>query len=202
SPCPSPAESGRGETFPSSLPLAGERRRDGVSVAPSQENVRRVKSPLSLIVLHNISLPPGYFGGHDILKLFTNTLNPAAHPLYPALARLRVSAHFVVRRNGRLIQCVSCRQRAWHAGVSQWQGRPRCNDFSIGVELEGSDHTPYTARQYRSLNRLLDCLCRHYPITAIVGHSVIAPGRKTDPGPAFDPSRLEAAPFATVKTSA
>jgi AmpD protein len=160
------------------------------------------KLPLSLIVLHNISLPPGYFGGHDILKLFTNSLNPAAYPpLYPALARLKVSAHFVIRRNGRIIQCASCRQRAWHAGVSQWQARPRCNDFSIGVELEGADHTPYTARQYRNLNRLLDCLCRHYPIAAVVGHSVVAPGRKIDPGPAFDPSRLKTPPFVVVKTT-
>ncbi|MCL2310286.1 MAG: 1,6-anhydro-N-acetylmuramyl-L-alanine amidase AmpD [Proteobacteria bacterium] len=157
---------------------------------------------MSLIVLHNISLPPSHFGGSDILKLFINTLNPAAHPLYPALARLRVSAHFVIHRNGLLIQCVSCRRRAWHAGVSQWQGRPRCNDFSIGIELEGADRVPYTARQYRSLNRLLDCLCRHYPIDAIVGHSVVAPGRKTDPGPAFNPSRLKTPLRVTIKIGA
>jgi len=155
---------------------------------------------ISLIVLHNISLPPGYFGGGDILKLFTNTLNPGAYPQYPALARLKVSAHFVIRRNGRLIQCVSCRQRAWHAGVSQWQGRHRCNDFSVGIELEGADRTPYTARQYRSLNRLLGCLCCHYPIAAITGHRVIAPDRKTDPGPAFDPSRLQTPGGVAVKT--
>jgi AmpD protein len=167
-----------------------------------ERGAKRSKSPVTLIVLHNISLPSGYFGGHDILKLFTNSLNPAAHPMYPALARLKVSAHFVIRRNGCLIQCVSCRQRAWHAGVSQWQNRPRCNDFSIGIELEGADHTPYTARQYRSLNRLLDCLCRHYPIDAIAGHSAIAPGRKTDPGPAFDPTRLKVPPFVVIKTGA
>jgi AmpD protein len=164
----------------------------GAGLTPSPNaDARPVGSAVSLIVLHNISLPPGRFGGNDLLKLFANTLNPAAHPLYPALARLKVSAHFVIRRNGRLVQCVSCRQRAWHAGVSQWQGRHRCNDFSIGIELEGTDHMPYTARQYRSLNRLLDCLCRHYPITAIAGHHSIAPDRKTDPGPAFDPSRLK-----------
>jgi AmpD protein len=161
------------------------------------------KPPISLVVLHNISLPPGHFGGHDILKLFTNTLNPADHPpLYPALTRLKVSAHFVICRSGRLIQCVSCQRRAWHAGVSQWQGRSRCNDFSIGIELEGTDRIPYTARQYRSLNRLLSCLCRHYPIDAIVGHSAIAAGRKTDPGPAFDPSRLKTPPFVVVKATA
>jgi AmpD protein len=161
-------------------------------------DARPTDSLVSLIVLHNISLPPGHFGGSDILRLFANTLNPAAYPLYPALARLRVSAHFVIHRNGLLIQCVSCRQRAWHAGVSQWQGRPRCNDFSIGIELEGADRAPYTSRQYRNLNRLLDCLSRHYPISAIAGHGVIAPGRKTDPGPAFDLSRLKALPFISI----
>ena len=154
---------------------------------------------ISLIVLHNISLPPNHFGGGDILKLFTNTLNPGAHPEYPALARFKVSAHFVIRRNGRLIQSVPCRRRAWHAGVSQWQGRSRCNDFSVGIELEGADRTPYTARQYRSLNRLLDCLCQHYPIAAVTGHRVIAPDRKTDPGPAFDPSRLQTPRGVAVK---
>jgi AmpD protein len=185
--------------LPTPLPQ-GER---GVTYAsPSQESARlNQKAPVTLIVLHNISLPPGRFGGHDILRLFTNTLNPAAHPLYPALARLKVSAHFVIRRNGQIIQCVACQQRAWHAGVSQWRGRPRCNDFSIGIELEGADHTPTPARQYRSLNRLLDCLCRHYPIDAIAGHSVIAPGRKTDPGPAFDPSRLKTPPFVVVNVT-
>jgi AmpD protein len=171
--------------------------------ADSRSAESHTEPSVSLIVLHNISLPSGHFGGHDILKLFTNTLNPAAHPsLYPALARLKVSAHFVIRRNGRLIQCVSCQQRAWHAGASQWQGRHCCNDFSIGIELEGADRTAYTARQYRSLNRLLGCLCRRYPIDAIAGHSVIAPDRKTDPGPTFDPSRLKTPLSVTVKTKA
>ncbi len=163
-------------------------------------DARPADTPVTLIVLHNISLPPGRFGGRDILRLFTNTLSPAAHPSYPTLARLRVSAHFVIRRSGRLVQCVSCDRRAWHAGVSQWQDRQRCNDFSIGIELEGADRTPYTARQYRNLNRLLDCLCRHYPIAAVTGHDVIAPGRKTDPGPAFDASRLQSRPLIHIRT--
>ncbi|MDR2709925.1 MAG: 1,6-anhydro-N-acetylmuramyl-L-alanine amidase AmpD [Burkholderiales bacterium] len=172
------------------------------ALPPSQPFPKGGRSLIpSLIVLHNISLPPCHFGGHDILKLFTNTLNPGAHPLYPALAQIKVSAHFVIRRDGRLIQYVPCERRAWHAGVSQWQGRSRCNDFSIGIELEGADRTPYTARQYRSLNQLLACLCRRYPIDAIAGHSVIAPRRKTDPGPAFDPSRLKMPSSILVKTS-
>ncbi|MDR2016330.1 MAG: 1,6-anhydro-N-acetylmuramyl-L-alanine amidase AmpD, partial [Burkholderiales bacterium] len=120
------------------LRLASDGWIAGVRQIPSPNaDARPVETPVSLIVLHNISLPPGHFGGYDILKLFTNTLNPGAHPLYPVLARLNVSAHFVIRRNGCLIQCVSCQKRAWHAGASQWQDRPRCNDFSIGIELEG-----------------------------------------------------------------
>lgn len=147
-------------------------------------------TPISLVVVHGISLPPGEFGGDGIERLFTNRLDPKAHPYYATIASLRVSAHFVVRRDGRLLQFVPCNRRAWHAGESTWRGRPRCNDFSIGIEVEGADAVPYTARQYRMLGRLLRALQQRYPIADAVGHSDVAPGRKTDPGPAFDWERL------------
>jgi AmpD protein len=140
----------------------------------------------SLIVIHNISLPPGEFGGHAVEQLFTNQLDWDAHPYYQGIRGLQVSAHFFIRRDGELIQFVPCAMRAWHAGVSQWRGRDKCNDFSIGIELEGSDDQPFTQTQYARLNTLLATLCSAYPILGIVGHSDIAPGRKTDPGPNFD----------------
>ena len=143
-----------------------------------------------LIVVHGISLPPGEYGGDGIAELFTNRLDPAAHPYYATIAPLRVSAHFLIRRDGALVQFVPCARRAWHAGASCWNGRERCNDFSIGVELEGSDHTPYAEAQYDTLVMLVDALCARYPIEDVVGHSDIAPGRKTDPGFAFDWTRL------------
>lgn len=143
-----------------------------------------------LLVVHAISLPPEQFGGPGVTELFTNTLDPAAHPYYAQICHLRVSAHFFIRRDGELIQFVSTRQRAWHAGVSCWQGRERCNDFSIGVELEGCDTLPFEAIQYERLKQLVACLVRHYPLQAIQGHSEIAPGRKTDPGPFFEWQRL------------
>jgi AmpD protein len=145
---------------------------------------------IELIVIHNISLPPGEFGGDGVIELFTNRLNPAEHPYYREIHHLKVSAHFFIRRNGELIQFVPCDKRAWHAGVSQWQGRERCNDFSIGVELEGDDATPFEEAQYATLNALLAALKEAYPITAVTGHSDIAPGRKTDPGPCFDWDRV------------
>lgn len=164
---------------------------------------RRVVSPnfddrpegadIDLLVIHAISLPPEQFGGPGVEELFTNCLNPDAHPYYAAIASVRVSAHFFVRRDGSLIQFVSCLQRAWHAGVSQWQGRQRCNDFSIGIELEGSDSQPFTDAQYATLRPLVDTLRTAYFINAIVGHSDIAPGRKTDPGPCFDWTRIPSA---------
>jgi AmpD protein len=147
-------------------------------------------TPISLLVVHGISLPPGRFGGDAIERLFTNRLDPRAHPSFPPIADLRVSAHFLIRRDGRLMQFVACARRAWHAGESSWRGRARCNDFSIGVELEGTDTRPYTAAQYHALGRLARALMRRYPIVDIAGHSDIAPGRKTDPGPAFDWERL------------
>ena len=117
-------------------------------------------------------------------------IDPAAHPYYADIHHLRVSSHFFIRRDGELIQFVPCQQRAWHAGMSNWQGRERCNDFSIGIELEGCDHEVFSDPQYATLNALLPALARLYPITGITGHSDIAPGRKTDPGPYFDWSRV------------
>jgi N-acetyl-anhydromuramoyl-L-alanine amidase len=144
---------------------------------------------IDLLVIHNISLPPGEFGGKAIVQLFTNALDTETHPYYAQLRGLRVSAHFLIRRNGETIQFVPCGKRAWHAGVSTWQGRERCNDFSIGVELEGSDHEPFAAEQYLALAKLTRRLRQSYPIRNIVGHSDIAPQRKTDPGSQFDWSR-------------
>jgi len=155
---------------------------------------RPAAAEVSLLVIHGISLPPGEFGGDGVLRLFTNALDWAKHPFYETLRGLRVSAHFFVRRTGEIIQFVPCGRRAWHAGQSSWRGRGQCNDFSIGVELEGVDTRPYTERQYARLVRLAAALRRRYPIAEIVGHSDIAPGRKTDPGPAFDWGRLRALP--------
>lgn len=141
---------------------------------------------VSLVVIHNISLPPDEFGGDWVEDFFLNRLNPDAHPYFSTISDLQVSAHFYVRRNGRVIQFVGCDQRAWHAGQSCWCERDNCNDYSVGIELEGSDSQPYTSEQYTSLWGLLDALRAHYPILAIAGHCHVAPGRKTDPGPYFD----------------
>lgn len=148
--------------------------------------------PIELLVLHAISLPPGEFGGPGVIELFTNRLDPAAHPYYARLRGLRVSAHFLIRRDGELIQFVPCALRAWHAGESSWKGRSRCNDFSIGVELEGTDEVPFSDVQYERLVALAHAACAHYPIRDIAGHSDIAPGRKSDPGPSFDWTRFRA----------
>jgi N-acetyl-anhydromuramoyl-L-alanine amidase len=142
--------------------------------------------PIELLVVHAISLPPGVFGGSGIEDLFLNRLDPAAHPYYAGIAGLRVSAHFVIRRDGGCVQFVPCVKRAWHAGESRWRGRTRCNDFSIGVELEGADDLVFEDAQYDALARLTQGLQKAYPIAEIVGHSDIAPDRKTDPGPNFD----------------
>ena len=150
----------------------------------------RPNQEISLIVLHNISLPPGEYGGSGIIELFTNQLDPQAHPYYAGIHQHKVSAHFLIRRDGQLVQFVSCLKRAWHAGISQWQQRERCNDFSVGIEIEGSDFEEFTEAQYASLQILLAALQLSYPIQAIVGHSEIAPGRKTDPGPFFDWQRI------------
>jgi AmpD protein len=149
--------------------------------------------PVDLLVVHSISLPPRVYGGGAIVDLFLNRLDPDAHPYFGALRGLRVSAHFLVRRDGELIQFVACARRAWHAGVSSFMGRGRCNDFSIGVELEGSDEDPFEAVQYDVLAGLVQTLRNRYPLQHLAGHSDIAPGRKTDPGPHFDWARLRAA---------
>lgn len=149
-----------------------------------------VTAGICLVVIHNISLPPSQYGGNGIIELFTNQLNPEAHPYYAEIYTRKVSAHFLIRRDGELIQFVSCLDRAWHAGASNWQGRERCNDFSVGIELEGSDFDAFEAIQYDMLNQLLTALQAAYPIQGIVGHSDIAPGRKTDPGPYFDWTQL------------
>lgn len=151
----------------------------------------RPDNEICLIVIHNISLPPSQYGGNGIIELFTNQLNPNEHPFYAEIYTRRVSAHFLIRRNGSLIQFVSCLARAWHAGVSNWQGRERCNDFSVGIELEGSDFEIFEQAQYQTLSYLIAALNNAYQIQAIVGHSDIAPGRKTDPGPYFDWKQLE-----------
>lgn len=144
-----------------------------------------------LIVIHAISLPPRCYGGDDIERLFTNRLDPDAHPYFKEIADLRVSAHFLIRRDGRLLQFVPVTMRAWHAGVSCWAGRDRCNDFSIGIELEGDDSGPFEDAQYHQLSRLLSALRQRFPVGAAVGHCDIAPGRKTDPGPHFDWGRIQ-----------
>jgi AmpD protein len=143
-------------------------------------------TPITLLVIHNISLPPHEFGGESVLDLFLNRLACDAHPFYAGLAGMRVSSHFLIRRDAELIQFVPCGLRAWHAGVSRWKGRDRCNDFSVGVELEGSDFVPFRDVQYQQLAELTRELRARYPVEDIAGHSDIAPRRKTDPGPFFD----------------
>jgi AmpD protein len=162
----------------------------GVRRIPSPNCDKRPSGvPVELLVIHNISLPPGEFGGPAVVQLFTNSLDCTAHPFYAQLVGLKVSAHFLVRRSGEIVQFVSCDRRAWHAGVSEWQGRNRCNDFSIGIELEGSDFVPFTEAQYDALVRLTRRIRRRYPVRGMAGHSDIAPARKTDPGPFFDWAR-------------
>lgn len=165
---------------------------EGAHFIPSPNFDERPEgSGISLLVIHNISLPPNEYGGDGIIELFTNRLDPAAHPYYETIQGLEVSSHFLIRRDGELIQFVPCTRRAWHAGASNWCGRERCNDFSIGIELEGSDFDPFTDAQYDTLTRLTRALKAAYPITDIVGHSDIAPERKTDPGPCFDWARYQ-----------
>lgn len=169
-----------------------------LSAARQIESPNRDERPageqIVLLVVHAISLPPDRFGGPGVQQLFTNTLDPAEHPYYAEIAHLRVSSHFFIRRDGELIQFVPCLQRAWHAGASNWNGRERCNDFSVGIELEGCDTEPFEAVQYDVLQKLVKALRAAYPVEAVVGHSDIAPGRKTDPGPCFDWKRLQITP--------
>ncbi len=159
-------------------------------VASPNQDERPADAAVTLVVVHAISLPPGQFGGDGVERLFTNRLDPAAHPYYENIRSLRVSAHFFIRRGGELTQFVACTRRAWHAGVSEWRGRQRCNDYSIGIELEGCDERPFEDVQYAVLARVIRVLRHSYAIEDIVGHADIAPGRKTDPGPCFDWPRL------------
>lgn len=161
----------------------------GCEYIPSSNCDDRPAGAIELLVIHNISLPPDKFGGDGVQRLFTNTLDVNAHPYYQTIAELKVSAHFFVRRDGRIIQFVPCLKRAWHAGESCWQGKSRCNDFSLGIELEGSDTVAFTDAQYTSLKHLTMALRAAYPIRGIAGHSDIAPQRKTDPGMCFDWTR-------------
>jgi len=158
----------------------------GCEYIPSPNHDDRPAGEIRLLVIHNISLPPDEFGGDGVLRLFTNTLDETAHPYYSTIAGLKVSTHFFIRRDGSIIQFVPCEKRAWHAGESEWQGVPRCNDYSIGIELEGSDTKPFTDHQYSRLDELTDVLRKAYPLCGIAGHSDISPTRKTDPGPFFD----------------
>jgi AmpD protein len=160
--------------------------------SPNQDERPR-GTKITLLVVHSISLPPGEFGGDAIERLFTNRLDPAAHPYFGEIAGLKVSSHFLIRRDGELVQFVPVGRRAWHAGVSAWRGRERCNDFSIGVELEGTDDGPFTDPQYERLASLISSLQEKHPLRDIAAHSDVAPGRKTDPGAQFDWPRLFAA---------
>lgn len=157
-------------------------------------NERPEAVPLELIVIHNISLPPNKFGGGWVQRLFTNTLPANEHPYFAEIHELTVSSHFFIERTGVITQFVGCDKRAWHAGQSKWRGRDNCNDFSIGIELEGTDFSPFEAPQYDSLAKLVSALICEYPTLNadnIIGHEHIAPGRKTDPGPFFDWQRLQ-----------
>ncbi len=164
--------------------------RAAAQIASPNCDARPAGAGISLLVIHGISLPPGEFGGPWIVELFTNRLKSKVHPYFAQLADQKVSAHFLIRREGSLAQFVPCALRAWHAGVSTWRGRERCNDFSIGVELEGTDDVPYTDAQYTMLAALTRAVRRRYRIRDVVGHCDIAPGRKTDPGSAFDWKRF------------
>lgn len=189
---------GAGAAAPQPLPVPGRWRRGWWSPARRRSSPNFGPRPagqrVDLVVLHSISLPPGVYGGKAIEQLFTNRLDSNAHPYFAQLAGLAVSAHFLVRRDGQLLQFVSCDQRAWHAGQSTWRGRDNCNDFSIGIELEGLEGDAFEAVQYRALVGLLQAISRRYPVRGLAGHEQVAPGRKHDPGPGFDWVALRSAP--------
>jgi N-acetyl-anhydromuramoyl-L-alanine amidase len=159
-------------------------------------HARRVRSPnfgprpdgvlATLAIVHSISLPPGIYGGNSVERFFTNRLDSSAHPYFEQIGGLRVSTHFFIRRQGEVVQFVSCDQRAWHAGTSQWRGRDNCNDWSIGIELEGLEGELFERAQYRALIRVLRAARARYPLTEVVGHEHVAPGRKADPGARFE----------------
>ena len=168
----------------------------GVRHCPSAHCNERPQGEISLLVLHNISLPPGQFGTGKVQEFFTSGLNASEHAYFSGIVDMRVSAHFFIERDGQISQFVSCLQRAWHAGVSSFAGRDNCNDFSLGIELEGTDDLPYSEAQYDALLALVQQLLAAYPalsVERICGHCDIAPGRKTDPGPPFDWPRLRTA---------
>jgi AmpD protein len=158
-------------------------------VASPNCDARPAGIEVTLAVLHSISVPPGEYGGDAIERLFTNRLDPHAHPYFRDVAGMKVSAHFLVRRDGSVVQFVPLQRRAWHAGASSWRGRERCNDFSVGIELEGLDDAPFDEPQYSALERLLKAIRRILPIRDVAAHSDVAPGRKTDPGVHFDWAR-------------
>lgn len=169
---------------------------DGIRHCPSPNFNARPQGEVSLLVIHNISLPPGQFGTGKVQQFFQNRLPADEHPYFAGIAQLTVSAHFLIERDGTVTQFVSCNARAWHAGVSSFAGRENCNDFSVGIELEGTDELPFSDAQYQALIGLTRQLLDAYPqlsVERICGHSDIAPGRKTDPGPCFDWARLSAA---------
>jgi N-acetyl-anhydromuramoyl-L-alanine amidase len=180
------------------MPMTGVRSDgwvDGAArVISPNADVRPEGVRVSLVVIHNISLPPGRYGGGQVERLFTNGLRGGEHPFTDRLLGARVSAHFFISRDGRCTQFVSCLDRAWHAGVSSFRGRPQCNDFSIGIELEGTDFEPYADAQYDSLNALLKAIIAAFPIEAVVGHCDVSGERKTDPGPFFRWDLLEILP--------
>jgi AmpD protein len=167
------------------------------------QGARRIASPnhgprpegtaVTLALIHSISLPPGCYGGDEVERLFTNRLDWDAHPYFQAIRGLQVSSHFFIRRDGELLQFVSCDERAWHAGRSMWQGRENCNDFSIGIELEGLEGETFEPAQYAALARVLRAVASCYPLQHVAGHEHVAPGRKIDPGPGFDWPELQAA---------
>lgn len=157
------------------------RRIDSPNFGPRPPN-----ADISLAIIHSISLPPGEYGGDAIERLFTNRLDWSAHPYFEQIRGTEVSAHFVIRRDGALLQFVSADERAWHAGRSSWRGRDNCNDYSIGIELEGLEDHPFEPAQYACLTTLLRAIAQHYPIREVVGHEHVAPGRKRDPGVAFE----------------
>ena len=173
--------------------LARARRCESPNFGPRPEG-----TVVDLALIHSISLPPGEYGGDAIERLFTNRLDWDAHPYYEQIRGLQVSAHFLVRRDGELLQFVSCDARAWHAGPSAWQGRANCNDYSIGIELEGLEGGPFEAAQYDALAALIAELALRYPIAAVAGHEHVAPGRKRDPGAGFDWPRLIALTASTA----
>ena len=166
--------------------------RGALRVPSPNFSARPAGARVDTVVLHSISLPPGRFGGPAIEELFLNRLDWDADPYFDEIRGIEVSAHFLIRRTGELVQFVSCDERAWHAGVSAWRGRDACNDFSIGIELEGVEGATFEARQYEALTPLLAAIAARYPIAAVAGHEHVAPGRKRDPGAGFDWERLAA----------